>query len=192
MRPFLSCATRDQKRMKPTEHGITAITVLYISKRKKNTIVPVPHLIRHIFRSHLRSHHSRSLFEPLTGNDFPPNSREQREVEGCPTSFSPSFSHGDENQAISRATHICPLRMTLGIFSCLEAEGIRRHHGRPTSSHACDPVPHRRRRKIVRRLLCQFGALRKQLHVDPNSRNENSMAVRLDSLSSFWTYATRE
>ena len=114
----------------------TVIPVLYISKRKKDTIVPVPYLIHHFFRSHLRSHYSRSSLEPLIGSDFPPKSRQVREGKGCPTSFSPSFSHGDKNQATSRATHICPLRKTLGIFSCLEAEGIRRHHGRPTSSHA--------------------------------------------------------
>ena len=168
----------------------TITPVLYISKRKKNTTVPVPYLIHHFFRSHLRSHHSRSLFAPFTGSDFPPTSR-QVGGEGCPISCSPSFSHGDKNQATSRATHICPLRKTLGIFSCLEAEDIRRHHGRPTSSHACDPVPHRRRRKHVRRLLCQFAALRKQLHV-PNFWDENTMAVRLGSLPSFWTYATRE
>ena len=113
----------------------TVIPVLYISKRKKNTIVPVPYLIHHFFRSHLRSHHSRSSFEPFTGYDFPPKSR-RGGGKGCPISFSPLFSHGERNQATSRATHICPLRKTLGVFSCLEAEGIRRHHGRPTSSHA--------------------------------------------------------
>ena len=105
----------------------TVIPVFNTSKRKKNTIVPVPYLIHHFFRSHLRSHQSRSSFEPLPGSDFPPTSRQVREGKGCPTSFSPSFSHGDKNQATSRATHICPLRKTLGIFSCLETEGIRRH-----------------------------------------------------------------
>ena len=56
----------------------TIIPVLYISRKKKNTIVPVPDLIHHFFRSHLRSHHSRSLFAPFTGSDFPPKSRQVR------------------------------------------------------------------------------------------------------------------
>ena len=121
----------------------TVIPVLYISKRKKNTMVPVPYLIRHFSRSHLRSHHSRSLFEPLTGNDFPPKSREGRgggeRVVSPP--FRLHFLMVTEKQATSRATHICPLRKTLGIFSCLEAEGIRRHHGRPTSFSCLRPCP---------------------------------------------------
>ena len=79
----LGCETVPALRdTRPTENETnrardnTVTPVLYISKRKKNTIVPVPYLIHHFFRSHLRSHHSRSSFAQLTGSDFPPKSRQ--------------------------------------------------------------------------------------------------------------------
>ena len=110
----------------------TVIPVLYISKRKKNTIVPVPHLIHHFFRCHLRSHHhSRSSFEPLTGSDFLSKSRQGGGGKGCPTSFSPSFSRNISCHAhLSSAQDIGHLLMPRGgghpktarsadIFSCL-------------------------------------------------------------------------
>ena len=84
---------------------------------------------------------------------------------GCPTFFFPSFSHGDKDQAPSRAMHIC------GIFSCLVAEGIRRHHGQTTSlmpatlSRTVSETAHEENVRPVR----QFGTPPKQLHVNPNS-----------------------
>ena len=120
----------------------TVIPVLNISKRKKNTIVPVQYLIHHFFRSHLRSHHSRSSFEPLSGSDFPPTSRQVRGGKGCLShllfAFILSWSQKPGN--ISCHAHLSSSQ-DIGHLLMPRGGGHPKTPGRPTSSQCLRPCP---------------------------------------------------